>query len=386
MSQVARLSVLAVSPVAEAGGAENLLLDVLAGLQGAGVGVTLVALGNGPLCELARSRGVTVLTGPPLSFRSPRSIVGAMVAVRRAVSTACPDVVLASHPKGQVISRLATVRERSLGHVTQLYDPPRSGSPSTCIAARLPGPRLSITEETAAAYRRLNARLDPVVIRPGTDLQRLRHDALCGNGDDAWVRAGLDGAGPRVVMMGRLQRFKGPFDLLTVAAFVAQSRPDARFLIIGPDSPVEPGLRREIEAAIVNKNLSGSVAVIGRLPAADLAATVAGATVLLHPAHREPFGLAVLEALALGTPVISYATTGPAMILQHGGGAVVPVGDVKALGDSVLRAMSNPSTLTRWSAETALTASRFDLATSVARYLDVLTQAAPPVARSVCAD
>lgn len=376
MRRAAGLSVLAVSPVAEAGGAENLLLDVLCGLQAREVVVALLALGSGPLAGLAQSRGVTVLTGPTLSFRRPRSILGAMAAVRRAVSSVQPDVVLASHPKGQVISRIASVGGRSRGHVTQLYDPPSSAAVTTRVAARLPGQRLSITEETAAAYRDLNARLDPIVIRPGTDGERLRRDALRGDGDLAWVQAGLRGSGPRVVMMGRLQRFKGALDFVAVAALVARARPDARFLVIGPDSPIEPGLRQEVEAAIVDRGLRCSVALTGRLPAIDLAATVAGATVLVHPAHREPFGLAVLEALALGTPVVAYATTGPAEILQTGGGALVPVGDVEALAGVLLRALNDPPTLAAWRSGAAPTAARFDLATNAERYLEVLERAA----------
>jgi len=370
------LSVLAVSPVAEAGGAENLLLDVLAGQQSAGADVTLLALGLGPLAGLAEARGVAALSGPALSFRSPGSIAGAAGAVRRAVKAARPDVVLASHPKGQVINRLAMVGDRTLAHVTQLYDPPSDRSVSTRVAARLRGVRLSITEETAAAYRALNPRLDPIVIPPGTDGDRLRCDADRGDPDGAWLEAGLEGAGPRVVMVGRLQRFKGPFDFVAAAARVVAARPDTRFLVIGPDSPIEPGLRQDLERDIAVRGLGSSVALAGRLAADDLAATVAGATLVVHPAHREPFGLAVVEALALGTPVVAYATTGPAAILVAGGGALVPVGDVAALAEAVRGALDDPSVLDRWRAEGPRTAERFDVARTVPRYREALEAAA----------
>lgn len=376
MTQPAGLVILAVSPVAEAGGAETLLLDVLVGLRRKGVGVALVALGNGPLPGVADSRGVTVHSGPALSFRSPRSIVRGVVAVRRAVASVRPDVVLASHPKGQIISRLAMLGDGSVAHVTQLYDPP-GRSVSTRIAARLSGPRFSITDETAAAYRKLNSRLDPIVIRPGTDSERLREDARRGDGDRAWLEAGLDGPGPRVVMIGRLQRFKGPFDFLGVAEVVLRSMPDARFLIVGPDSPMEPMLRGELERAIDDRGLGEAVALTGRLSAPDLAATVAGATLLVHPAHREPFGLAVVEALTLATPVVAYSTTGPAAILESGGGALVPAGDVEGLAAAVLHALSDPDVLARWEAETGPTADRFDLEANVVRYLDVFQRMSP---------
>ncbi len=382
MTRTAPLSILAVSPVAESGGAETLLLDVLGGLRAEGVDVALAVLGNGPLTAAAAARGVRILTGPALSFRRPGSVVACARALRGALRDVHPDVVLASHPKGQLICRLAAGRSRGLGQVTQLYDPPSRRSVSTRVAALLPGSRLSITDETAAAYRLLNPRLDPVVIVPGTDGERLRSDAVRGDPDASWVRAGLIGDGPRFVMTGRLQRFKGPFDFLAAAELVLASRPDARFMIIGPDSPIEPDLRRELEAAIVDRGLSGSVALAGRLSAVDLAATVGAATVLVHPAHREPFGLAVVEALVLGTPVVSYATTGPAAILRTGGGTTVPVGDVGALAATLVVALEDPAILARWTCDTARSAGRFSLETTVARYREALVQSVPAPGRS----
>ncbi len=46
MRSVPTFSLLAVSPVAEAGGAEVLLIDILAGLQAAGIRVSLLVLGK----------------------------------------------------------------------------------------------------------------------------------------------------------------------------------------------------------------------------------------------------------------------------------------------------------------------------------------------------
>lgn len=368
------LSVLVVSPVAEAGGAEVLLVGILAGLQERGLRVHLVALGEGPLAELAASRSLPCRQGPSLSFRRPVSIAKAISSVRRAVAATRPDVVLASHPKGQVISRLACIGVPNVAHVTQLYDPFSPDSVSSRVAARLPGLRLAITDETAASWRARRSGLDPVLIRPGVDGRRLLAEAEEGDGDAAWARAGLSGSGPRVVMVGRLQRFKGPFDFLDMAALVLRSDPSARFLIIGPDSPIEPGLRDELHAAIEAAGLGGAVATAGRLSAADLAATVRDSTLLVHPARREPFGLAVVEALTLGTPVVSYASEGPSVILAGGGGALVPPGSVPDLARSVLDILGDPERMATWSVAARSIAQRFDLAANVARYEEVLTE------------
>lgn len=369
--------VLAVSPVGEAGGAEVLLVGVLAGLAGAGADVTLLILGEGPLEALARCRGVPVVVGPAFSLRRPRSVARSAAAVRRTLGPTRPLVVLSSHPKAQIVSRLGCVGARGLAHVTQLYDPPAAACISARLAACLGGLRLAITEETAASYRRWMPARSPVVIPPGLDLAGLRGDASRGDGEAAWERAELGSRRPRVVMVGRLQRFKGSFDLLEAAAVVLARVPDAGFLIIGPDSPIEPTLGAELRAEIDLRGLGRSVAVAGRLDGRDLAATMRDADLLVHPAVREPFGLALVESLALGTPVVAYASSGPATILGGAGasGALVPVGDVLELAEAIAGALSDPSLLAAWQESAPKAAARYDVGAVVDRYLAVLAQA-----------
>jgi glycosyltransferase involved in cell wall biosynthesis len=371
-----RLSVLLVSPVAEAGGAEVLMLDILAGMQERDVDVHLVALGQGPLPDLAESRGIDVTTGSALSFRHPMSVLRAIGTVREAAAVSRPNVVLGSHAKGQVIARLACIGVPGLEYVTQLYDPYPARAVTSMVAARLPGLRLAITEETAASWRVRNPAWEPIVIPPGICTERLMAEARDGDGEAAWIRTGLEGGTHRVVMVARLQRFKGPLDFVEMAALVHRSVPGARFLLIGPDSPIEPHLRDELETTIRDRGLAEFVAVAGRLSAPDLGATVRDATVLVHPALAEPFGLVVLEALTLGTPAVAYATAGPSGILAHGGGTTVPVGDVRALAAEVAGLLDDRERLSAWAAAGRQVGRTFDIRTRVERYLDVLTTAA----------
>ena len=374
MRQAESSSVLAVSPVAEAGGAEILLVDVLTGLQARGVPVSLVVLGDGPLHELANSRGVGVVAGPPLSFRQPLSVLTGARTVRRAVRRAAPAVVHASHPKGQLVSRLGCLG-LPVAHSTQLYDPPSTPTPSESVTRRMRGLRFAISPETAEGYSGL-LKAPVELIPPGINLGRLAESARKGDPDRAWARTGLaPGGGDRVVMVARLQRFKGPLDFVDMAASVAEHHP-AQFLLIGPDSPQEPALREEISERIQARGLASVVALTGRLSSDDLAATVEAADLLVHPTRRETFGLAVLEALALGTPAIAYDSPGPRAILANGGGRVVPTGDIGGLSSAVLEALSDPALLDRWREEARLTAARFDVDVVVDRYVEIFERLA----------
>ena len=59
------------------------------------------------------------------------------------------------------------------------------------------------------------------------------------------------------------------------------------------------------------------------------------AHVLLHCADREPFGLALVEALAAGRPVVAPAGGGPLEIVTPGAGILYTPGDVAAAVDAL---------------------------------------------------
>jgi glycosyltransferase involved in cell wall biosynthesis len=140
-------------------------------------------------------------------------------------------------------------------------------------------------------------------------------------------RLGLTGA--YVVCLGTLEPRKG----LDTAMRALAAVDGVSLAVVGPQGWGDLDLAGEARRAGL---ASERLAALGRLPEADVAAVVAGALALLQPSRAEGFGLPVVEAQALGTPVV--VTDVPALLEVSGGvGLVVPVGDDVALADAVRR-------------------------------------------------
>jgi glycosyltransferase involved in cell wall biosynthesis len=72
---------------------------------------------------------------------------------------------------------------------------------------------------------------------------------------------------------------------------------------------------------------------------------------LLHTAETEAFGMAILEAMAVGLPVIAPAIEGPKELVEpQQSGLLAPPGDVRAYAHAVQTLASNAETAARLSA------------------------------------
>lgn len=145
---------------------------------------------------------------------------------------------------------------------------------------------------------------------------------------------------PTFVFMGRLVPFKCA-DVLLEAFAAAAARVPMRLLIVG-DGPQ----RGELQGLAARLGLIGRerpdddpVRFTGWLPQADCAARLQQADCLVLPSVRECGGAVVLEAMAMGKPVIAAAWGGPADYLDPSCGVLVDPKDRRALVQGFAEAM-----------------------------------------------
>jgi glycosyltransferase involved in cell wall biosynthesis len=112
--------------------------------------------------------------------------------------------------------------------------------------------------------------------------------------------------------------------------------PDTVLVVLG-----EGPERAELERLAGELGVARRVFLLGRVP--DVAAWLQRATVLVHPARWEGFGLAVLEAMLAGLPVVaSNISSLPELVVDGETGILVHADDAPALALGVARALEEP--------------------------------------------
>lgn len=145
---------------------------------------------------------------------------------------------------------------------------------------------------------------------------------------EPWQPPG-DRTRPYVVTVAALTPEKGHRILLEAHARLAE-RP--LLVLVG-----EGRERGALEALTREAGIAREVVFLGEV--ADATPHIRGARVLVQPSLREALGTAVLEALALGTPVIASDTGGLGESLAGGAGTLVPPGDPAALATAIAAAV-----------------------------------------------
>jgi glycosyltransferase involved in cell wall biosynthesis len=140
-----------------------------------------------------------------------------------------------------------------------------------------------------------------------------------------------------------------------------------RLVLVG-DGP----LRDELTTLVTQLGLERRVQFAGAQPPSVVAKLQAGALCALLASREEPFGIAAVEAMAVGTPVIATNVGGLRTIVTHDeSGLVVPMDDEPALAAALTRLTSDAELRQRLGRAAAARAeSLFDWRDWASRYVD----------------
>ena len=316
-----------------------------------------VCYGGGALVNLRGSRAAKA--------KLPALVAAEWAATSRALSKGAFDVVHAHWvlPQGFVA---ATTPFRRIPRVVTVHGGDVFGLRGgvldrfTAFGLRAADQVTVNSSATEAAVRDIAGAGLPVARIPfGVDLSRYPKPELV----DSIRAAHRRGDGPLLVFVGRVVEEKGVEEVVRTVALLRDELPGTCAVVAGTGQHLE-----RVRALAGELGVADRVHLAGWVDPADVPSWFAAADVVLAPSKIGPDGwaegqgLTIIEAMAVGRPVVSTTTGGiPDTITDGRTGLLVPPADAPAIAAAVRRLMAHPALAERLAREGAASVrSRFD--------------------------
>jgi Glycosyl transferases group 1/Glycosyltransferase Family 4 len=344
--------VLLVSPSATAGGAELAFAGLARALPATGFCPTAVLLQGGPLEDWLRQAGCETHVLPSHRTRNVARTARTVRSVRRLARSTGARAVVSNMSKGHCFGGMAA----QAAGVPAVFWQHGIPGPSLIerVAGAIPAQAIACCSHAAArAQRALTPGRQVHKIHPGVRLP----DRGSVQGSGAPIKRSLGWEGkPTVGIVGRLQPWKGQEIFLRAAAQLAEARADIRFMVVGGAILGWEGSHPDdLRRLAADLGIADRVHFAGHQ--ADVHPWYDALDVVVHASFGEPFGLVLVEAMALGKPLVATNLGGPLEIVEDGtSGLLVPPGDPERLAEAVERILADRglgSTLSRGAVERA---------------------------------
>ena len=290
----------------------------------AGIEQALVTKQRGALAERAAAAGTKVHGTAWGIGLDPR----AWWHLRRTIAAFQPDVIHVHDSHALTLAATVAHGRRLVATRRVAFHTGRFGAwrrPDRIIAISDAVKRVLIADGIAS---------DAVVVVPdGIDVGAVRQAATALPPLDTRRRLGIPAAAPLVVNAAALTGEKDHRTLIRAAHYARARRPDLHWVIAG-----EGRLRASLTAEIARLGLRDRVHLLGYVDRID--ALIADASVFVLSSTTEGLGSVVLNALALGRPVVATATGGIPEILPAE--VLVPVGAAEAMAQRIVKMLEHP--------------------------------------------
>jgi L-malate glycosyltransferase len=337
-------------------GAERSLLSLLGGLPQEVA--PLLASPRGRLAEAVKGLGVptSAITGTAGSLRlhplhTPQALAELSIAaaqVRRAARRHRADVLHANSIRAGIVLALAgPMRAAKLVHVRDCLPPGAVSTATLRLIAATATTVVANSRYTAASVR---------AIAPGAPLEVLYNPVDVGRFDPAHIdreraRGALGEAGESELLLGvvgQLSPWKGQDTAIEALRLLCEQGLDAHLLLIGSAKFVARATRFDnkrylagLHELVADAGLQERVWWLGERE--DVPELMRALDVLLLPSWEEPFGRALIEAMALGVPVVATDVGGPAEIVEDGReGLLAPPHEPAAWAAAIRRIAERP--------------------------------------------
>lgn len=331
--------VLQVLPSLVTGGAERGCIDVAVALAQAGC-VPLVASTGGPMTRELDRHNIRHIT-LPLASKNPWTMYRNIERLEAVIRTYGVDIVHA-RSRAPAWSAWEAARRTGVRFMTTFHAPygftNRLKKAYNAIMTR--GERIIAVSEFIRDHILAHYPVHPYtvrVIQRGIDASLFRPERVTASRMIQLAKNWrLPEDRPVIMLPGRLTRWKG--QTVLIDALARLGRTDVVCLLVGADQG-RNRFRRELEARIIRHGLEGVVHIVDHCN--DMAAAYALATVVVSASvEAEAFGRVIIEAQAMGRPLIVTDLGAVRETVIAGETAwVIPPNDAEALADALAKAL-----------------------------------------------
>ena len=352
------LRVLIVMPLATPlGGGELMLRQLLRHGRNKGVEWMVVYLRDGPMVEETRALGIDAQVVPSGRFRDLFKRAGAVRKVAAIARQFRADIIFGWMVAGELTAGPAAMLA-GIPNVWYQVGTPRPDwldRTATLFPAR---GIIVLSRGGATAQSRVWPARKQWLVYPGVSLDAFNPDERAAP-EALRAKLGLPITGPLIGIVGRLQRWKGMDVFLDAIPAILSRCPDLHAVIVGGPHETEPRYPNELQARVQALGIDRAVTFAGFQ--SNVPEWMQAMDIVVHASDHEPFGIVVLEAMALGKPVVAGAEGGPSETITAGvDGLLSPFGDAAALATAILRYLDDPSFAARVGAAARKRAQQFD--------------------------
>jgi glycosyltransferase involved in cell wall biosynthesis len=327
-------------------GSDLACLRIATAARDAGWHVDVVLPGDGPLASDLSQAGIATVRLDPIVLRRAdlrgwtgltlpfRWLVAAARLRRFATARERYDVVhsnCAPTLGGALLAR--HWRAKHVWHVHEIFTSPLQRRVFDALLARAADVVLTCSQAAADQFPRLGRTGKVRVVYTGVDVPA-----------GVPTVAPLSNGAPTLVCVGRLNSWKGQPVLVDAVARLAARGVPVTARLVGSVFRTERHFEQQLRRQVEDIGVAGLVDLLGERQRRDVLDIVAAADIaVLATTRPEPFGMALVEAMTLGRPVVASAAGGPPEYITDGvDGLLVPPGDARALADAVQRLVDDP--------------------------------------------
>jgi len=330
------MKVVIIMPLAEQrGGSEMTLWDLMQQGRNAGVEWLVIFLEDGPMVEQFRTLGIDARVVRGSRVRELHLLIATAVKIASIARRERVDVIVSwmwlAHLTGGLAALLAGIP--ALWYQQEIPD--NQNFLKRMVNLMPARGVVTITKTIKEAQSQILPRRPIHLVYPGVGLERFNPDALLSPAEMR-RKLGLPLHGPLIGIVGRLQRWKGIHVLAEAMPKVLQKYSNAHCVVVGGKHDLESDYEDFLTEKIATLGLSDRVIVAGLQR--NVPEWVQAMDIFVHASDQEPFGIVIIEAMALGKPVIAGNAGGPTEIITEGvNGLLTPYGDADALANAILR-------------------------------------------------